>query len=249
MKKVILPFLGMLILVLSGCKKESDDIEYGLNVAAIIGIESGQPIFITRDEILYAPDLLDYIYYNLLYEDDPVLASFSLNKSRQPADSKYRSVSILDIIPLGITSPGEEEGGDKGTIIPVDSMFCFDIVMYDRVNVLFAGLYHNSYYRNFAYEMTYDDLVYPDEEGATCLPILSIRAKPLGNEYSAKQIYRYPYAFNLYKYLYEILTPNSENKVTFGIRYSLGLDNDKVEYWEYLKDKDGEVGKFLITLE
>jgi len=251
MKKVILPFLGMLILGLSSCKKEADDIVYGSNVAAILGID-GQPVLITHDEILYAPDLSDFLYYNgiYLYEDDPVLASFALNRSRQPAGAKYRTVSIVDIIPLGLASAVEEDRGDKGTLVPIDSMFCFNVILHDRNNVLFAGFYHNSYYRFFDYEITYEVGEADEEVTGQEFPVLSIRAKPLeSSKKNTLAIYRYPYAFDLYEYFHEILAPNAENKVTFGIRFSKGVDKDGVEDWDYLKEKNGDIGKFIIPLE
>jgi len=230
MKKIIFPFLGMLILGLSSCKKEADDvIVYGRDIPAIVGYDrsTNKPLLITSGEVLHAPDLRDYLLYYLLEEGDVILAYFYLNQSRQPADNKYRTVTFFDYWKLGVTSPTEEEEVDADDFIPVEYMTLYDFIIYDRIYVLFAGFIHTSYYRDFDYEMTYDAGETDDE-----IPVLSVRAKPRGQEYKTLAEYRCPYAFDMYEYLMS-LEKDAENKVRFDIRYGMGKDGDGNEVWEY----------------
>jgi len=229
MKKLFFLFLGTLAFVWSGCNKKTDDIEFGRDVPAIVGYDyvNSLPLLITAGETLHAPELRQYLAHSLLKEDDVILADFLLNNSRQTMED-YRTVTNLDYWKLGVTSPVTDGEDDNGRFTPVEDMFLYDMIIHDRMCIIFAGFKHSSYFRDYDYEMTYD----PDEAGLT--PTISLRAKTRGAEYQTKVEYWQPYAFSMYDFLMS-LERDSENRASFNLRYKTDEDSDGNEVWENWK--------------
>jgi len=231
MKRIFSPFLGVLMLVFTSCNNDKgDDIEYIANIPAIVGYNYSlnQPVLITPGEIFLAPDLDYDFYYLLLYEGDAVMAYISLNHTRQPSKD-YRTVSVLDYTYFDKASPFVEGESDATNFVPVEDMRLYAMIMHDRIQVLFAGFSHTSYYRDFDYEMTYD----PDETGKTLT--LSVRATGKGREYQTKESFWWVGVFDMYEYLMT-LEKDSENKVKLNFRYNTGEDVDGNELWEDCAD-------------
>ena len=233
MKRIIFPFLGVLMLVFSGCNNDKgDELERFIGVPAVVGYNSSIGyILITHDETFLAPDLADYHYYGYFDIEDAILANFIINHSRQPSKD-YRTVTNFQLsMWLDKVKPEESESGDPDDYEPVESIGFFPIIMYDMIHVLFVACYHkDTYYRDFDYEMIYD------AGDTSSSPVLYLMAKKnKDSQKGTKDEFLWPGAFDMSDYLMT-LDRDSKNEVHLNVKFQ-GKDEDGNVVWKDYSDK------------
>ena len=227
MKRIVFPFLGVIMLVFSGCMKKGDNIEcyQDVPIPAIVDFDfsSFQPLLITpfsRDFI--APELADKIFTEI-NEGDALIVYFCIDYNQQPY-ADYYMVYNLQYVILEKSWPYATAGGESTTDdfnYPVEGL---DIIGLER-DVMFFAFYHKAHQeQKFTYEMTYD------RANTAEIPILYIRAKKSGENLSGNINVGYPYAFNMYSFFNEF--KDSENWIRFEIHYKTGVDDDGNDIYE-----------------
>jgi len=227
MKRIIFPFLGMFMLVLSSCIKTGDSYQTFQEVPAIVGLSNTfQPLLITQWETFIAPDLQDKIF-NEIMEGDLLLIWFTVNYNKQPSAAEHVVVSDLQYIKIGRGSPyatpgGESMTGDYNT--PIEEMYMFN--RFNKVGdyLLFVFGHTALIDQKFTYEMTYD----PDNQND--IKVLYLRAKKVGEGSKTESSFLYPFAFNMSYFFNENKGANNMVKISFKFK---GVDSEGNH-----KDKD-----------
>ena len=226
MKRIVFPFLVMLMLGMSGCVKHSDNVqnypyipafvdfsfEYGIILNTAIGS-------IVSSEIQNATDL---------WTGDAVLVTFTVNYDQQ-ASTEYLIAYGVDYVKVGYTTAEGTTGGEStsgGFDFPIEDMNVFGLL--DKTLFLIFG-HKAPEDQNFYYEMTFD------RDVTTGTQMLKIRARKNGEGTKAEKNIGYPYAFSINNFLYH----SSENTVEFTIQYMTGVDEDGNEEFKTFVDESG----------
>lgn len=218
MKKLVLPFLCVLMLCLSSCMKTGDNISNYQDIPAIVGIshETFQPTIITSVGTFLAPELSNYLYTDL-YEGDAIwIYYFSINFNQPAISGEYIADNIrMDKVDEGWVQESISDGFD----VPIQNFWVADLVG----NVMFCVFEHTAPAdKKFKYEMTY-------ESNETSELELCIGAK---NDDTESSGIAGTFAFNM-SYFF-MTNKNADNVVKFKIKYKTGVDdagNDQYTYY------------------
>lgn len=224
MNKICFLLLCIVSLCLSSCMK-SGNVQHYYDVPAVVKMEPtiGQPVLITTKEVFVAPELREYFQYAILQEGEAVLAAFSLDPDQEPIQG-YRTVLEFDCFQVGITAVAEEKDVDKTAFLPIQKIEPFALIVHEKILVMYVAFNHNTTFRKYAYTITYE----PDETAE--IPMLSIRARAVGDEYPTASESLWPYVFEMYDYI-QTLPKDAQNQVRINLRYKTGVDNDGNEVW------------------
>ena len=226
MKKIVFPFLGMVMLGLSSCIKPGENIQDFQYIPARVsfdlrfGLVLNTPLgLIISQKIQTAEDI---------WEGDLLLTSFTVNYDQQTTD-EYTYAVDLDYgkidqgYAIGI-SGGESTSNDYN--FPIEEIFVFGLFE----NNLFFALGHKAPEdQKFMYEMTFDKDVKSGKQE------LKIRAKKIGEGTKTEKNVLYPYVFNTRPLLY-----NSTDELTkYVVYFKTGVDKDGNETFKLLTDDNG----------
>ena len=235
MKKLVFPFLGVLMLGLSGCMDKSGNMQDFSYIPAIVGLDfsTTQPELITSvGDKLLAPTLP---LFSELHEGDAILTFFTIYYDQQPS-TDYIIVSDLNWVNVTKkssqpTPEGASTTGDFDT--PIESMEVFDVITYDGGyrTVMFLVFQHLSVPNDqeFEYEMTYD-FNYNSSE-TDDLPVIYIRAKKKGESSKATANVAYFYAFDMSNFISK--HSGSEKEISFNLYYKTGEEDEDDVYKEW----------------
>ena len=234
MKKIVFPFLFVVMLGFSGCIKPGDNIQ----TFSTFGIvELNWEIFQLTLKTPIGPVYASTLQTDPdLSEHDAVAASFSINFDQQTSD-KYYVTSDLQAVKVNresaeATPGGESMSGDFD--LPIDDIGIWGNVGY---TIFFEFAHKNATNQDtFLYEMTYDN---EQTEGT---PVVKIRAKK--NSGGSK---RAVCAFDMYIFFW--INRDDDNKVKFNIQYKTGVDEDGNDVYSYCKDNSGNVITFNAEVE
>ena len=233
MKRVVFPFLCMVMLGVTGCMKPGDNIQcYNDGMPAIVEVsyDNIQPlplIIVPGDEYIYAPELSDHLYTDIM-EGDAIWTSFCINRT-QPSGYQYEIASDLAYMKVG---QGYSQGTPNGESIASDfnsSINSMEIATLIKNNLFFIFVHKAPEDQKFTYEMTYSPTANP--------PVLYIRAKKDGSGSKAEKEFMYPYAFNMYSFFSHY--KDGSNKVSFSIQYQTGVDADGNAVYKTYEDQRG----------
>ena len=234
MKRIVFPFLGIIMLVFSGCidPGNGDNISSFSYVPAIVDefdFTTSYPALFTSLGKVSAPELYRDLSSGKLYDGAAVLANFSINYDQQPS-TEYTLVSDVELSPvINQTSAYSNSGGGSvsgnfnGKIVKISG---HDLVFCDNYKaVIFIAFIHEAPEdQEFIYEMTYDAYENTD--------ILYIRAKNDGQGTKTSSTFPYLYVFDISDYLTTLR--GGEKKVTFNLKYKMDVDNEGRDiYGEY----------------
>ena len=211
MKKIVLSFISIVMLCLSGCFKTGDSIETLPPMAAFVSFDLFQPVIITQYGTFFLPTLPDD-----LTEGDAIWTQFQINYDQQQPSSKYYMASEFQYYKVGKSAPMETTGGmsTNDFDFPIANVAPVDRVKYNWGDYLFFVFeLSSSGDKEFIYEMTYD----PNEK-----EVVYLRAK----ESASTGTHSYLYAFDM-SYYYTTLPGYSDNKVSFNIMYQTGADENQ----------------------
>jgi len=230
MKRIIFPILGVLLIILSTCKKKTEDeYSYLLNIAAVLGydLDFQSPVLLTSKGTYIAPQLRnDFLY---LGNGATILASIEFNKNEQ-ISSEYIILSdvVYDLVDKVL--PQATAGGgfyDYDFINVIDSIAPYDMVS----NVGFFIFFHTApVLQQYNYEMTYDS----DQAAAEDIPTVYFRAKENGKDDVNKTgVFQRICAFNLNNFVETY--KNSENKLEINIKFFTGREDgvDIYKDWKH----------------
>ena len=236
MKKVFIPFLSLLIFILSSCNKDGDDIRNYSDVPAIVAFssETFQPTIITSLGTFLAPELQKFLY-TAVVEGDAIWTYFTVNYDK-PDDSGANiayDLTFAKIETAGARATWGGESVDGSYNIPIEKMWIAD-VFNNRMFLVFEITVPND--QKMMYEMTYD-LNEKDN------PEVYIRAKKNNPEGSGitTTVY-YPFAFNMSHFFSTY--KSADNLVKFKIKYKIGINvegNDQFEYFDLGKHVEVKV--------
>ena len=120
MKKIIFPFLGICMFVLSGCFKTGPNVNYYSEEPAIVGLsDSFQPTLITQFGTFIAPDLQSKIFSDVM-EGDALLTQFSVNLDQQPYTASDLEYFKIEKEYPRATTGGESSSDDYN--FPIENM-------------------------------------------------------------------------------------------------------------------------------
>lgn len=229
MKRIIFPFLVMVMLGLSSCMKPGENIQNFSYLPAIVDFDFSfgfilktTPLGILASNEIQTASGLDL--------GDPILAFFSVNYDKQPS-TEYTIVENFEYIKgsrgyAAKTSEGVSITGDYD--LPIEMVEFFGYVN----NYIFLGFVHKGITDKdcFIYEMTYGNT-----------PELFIRAKKIdtGSKNSLC-------AFSMYSFFME--HKDAENKVEFTIKYKTGVDDKGDDVFKTLTDSYGNT-KIKLPVE
>jgi len=228
MKKVVFPFLGILMIGLSGClDKGGDNFDSYSNVPAVVVLNDSPPFLpalYTSFGYFLAPELQN-VFFDKLDENDAIVTHLSINTKHQ-SYSGYTVVSDMQWSKITKVSPYPTTGGESSTgefVTPIEDMDIFDLIVYDQYKgILFLGFIHTaSSDQTFEYEMTYD----PTE---TDKLDVYVRAKKNIPGTSSNEKVVNVYAFDLYYYLNYFANKVSEKKISFNIKYQTEENGDLI---------------------
>ena len=227
MKKLVFPFIGILMFGLSGCMdKGGENIQPFDYIPAIVDHSLFGDMLntslgpIRSQEISNATDL---------YYGDAILAFFTVNFDQQTS-KEYTTVYNFDYIKVNYATAEQSTGG-PGFDLPIEDI---DILGWVD-NKWFFVFAHKEVSNNdfFFYQMVYDN----DE------PIVYLRAKKpdtgIIKGVSAC-------AFNMYPFFYK--HKGDDNKVSFSIKYKTGVDGDGRDVYTSFYNEHGN-DTFTITVE
>ncbi len=229
MKKIVFPFLCILMFTLSSCKNKGDDIQSYSWVPAIVGFDSEvtqQPTLTTPYGTYVVPELQSvFLYY--LNVGDAVITTYTINYDRQSSE-EYTVAEVLDWIKINKdvlqgTLGGESNAGDFDAPI-------LSVQPYVRLgDVLFIFFNHSAPANQpFLYEMTYD---YNEKSD---IPTMYFRAKEIELDNSPKYTYPNAAAFELGAFLRA--HADSESKARINIKFKTGEEDEKDVYSEYVNN-------------
>ena len=214
MKRLVFPFLSMLMLGMSGCIKPGDNTHCFQYIPAIydLSIDLMRPVLYTNGGILVAQEIQNNT--DLMF-GDALIINFCVNYDRQ-SSTDYHVANDVQFAPIGRGYAQPTNGGnsvENDFDLPIKDMDIFGRVG----NVIFFGFAHeNSSNQGFIYEMTYD-------YNATNNPIVYCRAKYAGQSLSNSVNIGY-YAFNMNSFFERY--KDADNIVAFKIQYKIGKDEE-----------------------
>jgi len=227
MKRLVFPFIGMLMFGLSGCfDNGGENIQDFRYIPSIVDYSLFGDMLntslgpIRSAEISNATDL---------FYGDPILAFFSVNYDQQTS-TEYTVAYNFDYVKVN-SATAEQSTGGPGFDLPIEEI---DILGWvdNRWFFVFA---HKEASNNdfFFYQMVYDN----DE------PIVYLRAKKpdtgIIKGVSAC-------AFNMYPFFYKHM--DADKKVSFSIKYKIGVDSDGRDEYKSFYNESG-FDTFTITVE
>ena len=229
MKKLVFPFLVMVMLGWTGCMKPGDNIQDFQYVVAFVEFDFELGLFQNVLKTASGTMASNEIQRADLYDGDALLAFFTVNFDQQVSDN-YTLVYDFNYIKCSrgvaeATPGGASVAGDFD--LPIGAIDIFG----GLDNSLFFGFRHKdiSDKDNFIYEMTYD----------VNEPVVYLRAKK--NATGSKNTVC---AFNMYRFFSD--HKNADNKVTFTIKYKTGVkDNGEDDYETFVFEN----GSPQITVE
>ena len=238
-KKIIFPFLGMIIFIMPGCMKDGDNMQYFEYVPAVVGYSYDlfQPTINTLVGTFLAPELQNVLFVELI-EGDAILTSFYVNYDTQIASEYPIAYDVLYSKIVTGYPQSIAEGQTTGDFdLPIENM-----VIYGRVGNIWFFLFRHTAPtdQKLVYEMTY-------ESNATDnIPVVSIRAKKDEQQDSqAATTTDYLYAFDMYTFF--MTYKDTNNWVKFKIQYKTGVDDDgNDKYKDYVDSQFGSVIEFQI---
>jgi len=227
MKKIVFPFLFVLMFGFSGCIKPGERIEYYEFVPALVdNVALFVPALkIPMDVFVTSQDLINK-FGDDLFIGDAVIAFFQINHDMQTS-TDYYTVSDLSYAKIQKTWAQPRSGGESMTDEfdqPIDGMIIYGIVDY----CWFWGFSHKNTGEKdlFHYEMTYD----PEQMGT---PVVKIRAQKKTNGAPRACASDMSSFFWNYK--------DENNEVKFNVQFKTGVDNDGKDVYEYFRDYSGVV--------
>ena len=237
MKRIVFPFLGMLMLWMSGCIKPGENTQcLSYYIPAIYDfsyeLDLFQPVFITQGGAFVAQSQSN----TELTVGGAYLIAFCVNHDQQPSD-KYTTIYNLDMIPSGrgysqATTDGNSEAGDFD--LPIVSMQFTGVVG----DIWFFAFEHKeSSTQGFVYEMTYD------RNKPTDIPVVYCRAKSAQSPSNSTKLGYH--AFNMSNFYYDHYDQvDADKKLKFMVRYKIGEEEgiDKYETMYY----DGSSTLYMI---
>jgi len=231
MKKIILPLISLLILILLSCNKKEpeDNIKEYQGLIAIVGYDFDvfSPTLNTKIGLLTAPQLDKYFHSNLKTSDVLFCEYIIINEDNQPREG-YTLVwdlffYLLDKVKLQATDGGERTSDDFWA--PIDDVAAYD--MFGNVAVMW--LYHTAPgFQQYDYEMTYD----PEEEVE--ITTVYIRAKEREKDNNTITSIRRWCAFDLNDFIKE--KKGSENKLEINIKFKIGEKDGEDIYKDWDKN-------------
>ena len=233
MKKIVFPFLGILMLGSSGClDKGGDHAESYSNIPAVVQYDytTRQPSLITSMGKVIVPEL-QKVLYSELDEDDAVLADFKIYDNLQTS-TEYTIASDVKWIKISQVKPYSSSGGKSvsGNFnFKIEEMNVIDMIFYDSYKtVMFMVFTHIAPGdQRFDYEMTYD----PDENS----DIVYIRAKERGQGKDQDTYVNYIYAFDMRDYLMTLKGSGSD-KIEFNLQYKIGEEDGNDVFGEWSRN-------------
>lgn len=230
MKKIVFPFMSIIMLGLSGCFNGGDNISTFPVAPAIVDFYSAilQPKIITYYGTFFAPELQKAMFTDL-DDGDAIYTYFSVNYDQQPSSAEHYTVSEMQWIKVGRAYPAATPGGestDDDFDVSIKDMKC--AWMYD--NIVFFEFEHTAPIdQKFTYEMTYDS----DDPS-----VVYFRAKKNGTGTQTTSTLIYPYTFDM-----RFFPKDADNKLNFYIKYQVVDEEGNVEY------KDWSDKPFEVTVE
>jgi len=232
MKRIVFPFLGMLMLVTSGCIKKGDNIGAFTDEPAIVrfNYDFFLPTLVTRWGAFVAPELQSK-FFTEINEGDLLWTHFEVNYDQQ-SSTEYLVVSGLQYGKIdqegwpSATPGGESVTGDFN--VPIEGM-----ILYTRIeNYLFFLFGHMAPTgQKFTYEMTYD----PEPADTK---VLYLRAKKTGEESTkTKELFPVPFAFYMGSFFSEY--KGADNKVNVSFRFKIEDDEAGNEQYYLYMDQYG----------
>ena len=219
MKKIVFSLLCVLILGVSSCIKDGDNISNHSMFAVVGSSNSMQPTIITEDGTILAPDLMEYLHFDL-FEGDALIVSFSINYDNQPSTEYYTASNLIIVDKIGKSYPIPTSGGES-TESEYFSTPIEEVVPYPYLigNTLFFAFGHTAPIdQEFEYEMTYDR----DEDNE--IPTIYLRAKSVSTGSGSERAVGQYYAFDMYYFF--TTHKDSDNNVKFNIKYKVGVNED-----------------------
>ena len=229
MKKIISPFLGIVMLGLTNCiDPGGDNITSYSTVPAIVeefDIATFQPALFTSLGKVIAPELQKALTSEL-YDGAAVLANFEINADHQPS-TEYTIASNVQWIKIDQVRAYSTNGGESmsGTFdVKIERINDVVLVFCEYNTFIFIVFAHEAPAdQKFIYEMTYDASENTD--------IVYIRAKNNGQGTKANTTFTCLYAFDITDYLMALR--QGEKRVTFKLKYKTGEEEGKDVYREY----------------
>ena len=218
MKKFVLPILGLLMLLLSGCNKPGDNILSFGAIPAIVGFDYTmfRPTLMTSSGTLLASDMNDA---NM--QGNAVLAYFDINYDKQP-NQEYITASVLGWYVVGKELPQYGEAVADDADIPIFNMDKYDEFEYDNGRyVIFFNFEH--YEEDLDGEISYEMFYNLDEETDDDIPVVYVKARKTGN--AKPNFMPGVYAFEMTYYLMNIY-----EKKMFNIKFKKGVVDGKDVY-------------------
>ena len=239
MKKIVFPFLGMVMLGLSSCVKPGDNIicytDYGM--PAIVGDPYDQyppvPIIFTPGEKpggepVVVPELMNEIFEEF-WGGEAIWTYFCINYD-QPSSYEYPTAYDFQYVKIEKGYPQGTTGGASNSNdynFPIDNMEMQGFIK----NVIFIVLVHKAPEdQKFIYEMTFDKDVNKEDT-----KILTIRAKKNGEGTKGERNIGYIYAFDLRNMLYY----STEKTVNISFQFKTGVDKDGNDEYKLFTNKSG----------
>ena len=239
MKKIVFPFLGMVMLGLSSCIKPGDNIQCfnDLGMPAIVGDPYDQyppvPIIYTPSdkpggEPVVVPELMNELFSEF-YGGEAIWTYFCINFD-QPSSNGYPTAYDFQYGKIDMVSPQGTTGGASTSNeynFPIEDMGLQGFIK----DVIFIILAHKAPEdQKFTYEMTFDRDVKLDDT-----IILTLRAKKNGEGTKGERNIGYIFAFNLRNLTYY----SSGKTVNVSFQYKTGVDDTGKDVYKLYTDNNG----------
>ena len=239
MKKIVFPFLGIVMLGLSSCMKPGDNIicYTDLGMPAIVGDAFIQippvPIIFTPSEKpggepVVVPELMDKLF-DEFWGGEAIWSYFCINYD-QPSSYDYPTAYDFQYSKIEMGSPQGTTGGASSSNdynFPIDEIELQGFIK----NVIFILFVHKAPIdQKFIYEMTFDKDVNQDDT-----KMLTLRAKKNGVGTKEEKKIGYMYAINLSNLSYY----NNGKTLKASFQYKTGVDEDGKDVYKLFTDRNG----------
>ena len=230
MKKLVFPFLGILMLGLSGCMdKSGENIECFQDMLIPTIVEfgfTGKPEIITPLGRFVAPELQNALFTEI-DDGDALLTYFCINYDQQ-ISTDYTMASNLQWVKIKKISPYATYGGESladDFITPIEELAVYSVIQYNNYQiVMFLTFAHRAASdQEFDYQMTYD----PNNNSNR----LYIRAKKRNQSTKTDTNIVFLCAFDMTSYLMTLR--GSEKEISFNLYYKTGEEDGDDVYKEW----------------
>ena len=225
MKKTVFFALCVLLYGLSGCMKNDNNIEYYSYIPALIGGTISQPLLVTSEASLYAPDLQKHLLSYDLVDGDVVLSWFEIDRDNQPNGDMLTASNVMcakmEKVRAQRTSGGASLSNDYH--FRINNLSFYDAIFDNHLgNFLFIVFEHYAADEDdFVYEMTYEI----NENDP--IPTVYVRAKKTGTGIVSSGNIEYLGAFDITWMVQEMASQGVDsNKIQFNIKFKTGVDDD-----------------------